>query len=173
MDQADRLIRLLVVTNLFFPDRGGGASVFADLCFGLSAKGWQITVFTTHPYYPEWRRKVSDCPWRLKREIVEGVEIYRHGIYVPSSPSRLLPRVFYELSFAASLLRSIWRGGRNDMIMVFCPLLGAVMFGVVRRWILKEPLWLNVQDIPAEAAAASGISKSDLFDWWARRHDRA
>ncbi len=169
MDKTDSSVRLLVVTNLFYPDRGGGASVFADLCFGLAAKGWKVTVFTTHPYYPEWRRKVTVRPWRLKREVVEGVEIFRHGIYVPSSPSRLLPRVFYELSFAGSLLRSIRRGGEYDAVMVFCPLLGAVMFSAARKWILKEPLWLNVQDIPAEAAAASGISQSDTFDWWAQR----
>lgn len=157
-------MRLLVITNLFFPDRGGGASVFSDLCFGLAERGWDVTVFATHPYYPEWKRTCDGSPWRLREERIRGVKVWRHGIYVPGSPSRLVPRLLYEVSFAASLTRSLWRGGHFDAVMVFCPLLGAVLFGAVRRLFRREPLWLNVQDIPADAAAASGISQSGWFN---------
>ncbi len=157
-------MRLLIVTNLFYPDRGGGASVFSDLCFGLASKGWKVTVFTTYPYYPEWRRKEGNSPWRIERETVQGVEVWRHGIYVPAYPSRLLPRIGYELSFAASLTRSLLRGERFDAVMVYCPMLGAVCFAALRKLLLREPLWLNVQDIPADAAAVSGISRSPLFN---------
>lgn len=157
-------MRLLVITNLFYPDRGGGASVFSDLCFGLAEQGWEVTVFGTHPYYPEWRRTCDGSPWALREETVRGVRVWRHGIYVPDSPSRLLPRLLYEASFAVSLLRSLLRGGRFDAVMVFCPMLGAVLFAGLRRMLRREPLWLNVQDIPADAAAASGISQSGLFN---------
>lgn len=157
-------LRILIITNLFFPDRGGGASVFSDLCFGLVEHGWQVTVFTTHPYYPEWHRRCEGSPWRIQRELIRGVEVLRHGLYVPTSPSKLIPRVLYELSFGASLLRSTLRGGRFDAVMVYCPMLGAVLFAAVRKLLRGEPLWLNVQDIPADAAAASGISRSGLFD---------
>lgn len=157
-------MRILVITNLFTPDRGGGASVFSDLCVGLREKGWDVTVFTTHPYYPEWKRKAGGRPWSIDREVFQNVEVWRHGIYVPDSPSRLIPRVLYELSFALSLSRSLWRGGKFDLVMVFCPLLGTVIFAGLRRALKGEPLWLNVQDIPADAAAASGISQSGMFN---------
>lgn len=85
-------MKLLVITNLFHPDRGGGASVFSDLCFGLADKGWDVTVLTTYPYYPEWRRKEGCSPWRIERETLHRVDVWRHGIYVPANPSRLLPR---------------------------------------------------------------------------------
>lgn len=157
-------MRLLVITNLFAPDRGGGASVFTDLCLGLRERGWEVTVFTTHPYYPEWRRKSEAKPWPIQREDVRGVRVLRHWLYVPSEPSRLLPRVLFELSFGVSLLRSLFRGGRNDAVMVFCPMLSAVLFAALRRLMLRETLWLNVQDIPADAAASSGISQSGAFN---------
>ncbi len=32
-------MKILVISNLFYPDRGGGASVFSDLCFGLVKAG--------------------------------------------------------------------------------------------------------------------------------------
>lgn len=157
-------MRLLVITNLFHPDRGGGASVFSDLCFGLAEAGWEVTVFGTHPYYPEWKRRCEGSPWALREEIVRGVKVWRHGLYVPAAPSKLIPRLLYEVSFTLSLLRSTWRGGRHDAVMVYCPTLGSVLFAAVRRLFRREPLWLNVQDIPADAAAASGISQSGLFN---------
>ena len=164
MDSSDGPMRLLVITNLFFPDRGGGASVFSDLCFSLQELGWEVEVFTAHPYYPEWHRKSAVSKWRIQEEVIRDTRIFRHGLYVPANPSRLFPRLVYELSFLGSLCRSMFRGGRYDAVMVYCPMPGAVMFAALRKLILNEPLWLNVQDIPADAAAASGISQSSLFN---------
>ena len=157
-------MKLLVITNLFFPDRGGGASVFSDLCYGLAEKGWEVSVFTTYPYYPEWRRKTEGSALPIRRETIRGVDVWRHGLYVPTHPSQLLPRILYELSFGLSLLRSLYRGAKFDAVMVYCPMLGAVMFAGLRKLLRGEPLWLNVQDIPAEAAVASGISQSGVFN---------
>ena len=41
--------------------------------------------------------------------------------------------------------------------MVFCPLAGSVAYAALRKLLIGEPLWLNVQDLPADAASASGI----------------
>jgi colanic acid biosynthesis glycosyl transferase WcaI len=157
-------VKLLVITNLFFPDRGGGASVFSDLCFGLAERNWEVTVYTTYPYYPEWRRKAGNSAWKIEREVIQNVQVLRHGLYIPKNPSRLIPRALYELSFGASLTRSLFRGKKYDAVMVYCPMLGAVLFASIRKFFRGEPLWLNIQDVPADAAAASGISQSGLFD---------
>jgi colanic acid biosynthesis glycosyl transferase WcaI len=157
-------MRLLVITNLFHPDRGGGGSVFTDLCHGLKERGWDVRVFTTYPYYPEWQRKSSESVWRITEECVQGLRVYRHGLFLPRNPSRLVPRVLFEMSFGLSLSRSLFRGGTFDAVMVFCPMLSEVLFAAMRCLLTREPLWLNVQDIPAEAAAASGISRSGVFN---------
>ena len=157
-------MRILVVSNLFHPDRGGGASVFSDMCYRLRELGHDVTVYTTYPYYPEWRNKAGALPWRIAHEAVNGVEVYRYGLYIPSNPSKLIPRIAYELSFAISLMRSLFRRRHFDAVMVYCPLAGAIVYATVRKLLFREPLWLNVQDIPADAAAASGLSKSGLFN---------
>ena len=41
--------------------------------------------------------------------------------------------------------------------MVYCPLMGAVAYSALDKWLRRKPLWLNVQDLSADAAAASGI----------------
>lgn len=157
-------MKILIITHLFWPDRGGGASVFSDLCFGLVERGHEVDVLAGYPYYPEWRNKSSANLWRIARETIRGVRLHRHGFYIPSTPGSLVQRLIYELSFTLSLLRSIRRSSKSDLTIVYCPLMGSLLFAVLRKWLLNERLWLNVQDIPADAAAASGISRSKGFN---------
>jgi glycosyltransferase involved in cell wall biosynthesis len=153
-------MKILVVTNLFHPDRGGGASVFSDMCYGFVDRGHEVTVYGAYPYYPEWKNKSGANRWRIGEETIEGVRVRRFGMYLPKNPSKFVPRVLFELSFMASLMRSLFFFERFDVVMVYCPVMGAVAYSGLRKLFYREPLWLNVQDIPADAAAASGISKS-------------
>jgi hypothetical protein len=99
----------------------------------------------------------------VRHEQSGGVQVERYGLFVPSEPSRLLPRLVHELSFPLSLLRALFRGPRHDVMVVFCPLLGAVVFGALRKTLRGEPMWVNVQDIPLDAAVGTGIGRSGLF----------
>jgi colanic acid biosynthesis glycosyl transferase WcaI len=153
-------MRLLVVTNLFHPDRAGGASVFSDMCFGLVEQGHDVTVYGAYPYYPEWRNKTGAKLWRVANEDIRGVKVRRFGMYLPKNPSNFVPRILFELSFMLSLMRSLFYFRRFDAVMVYCPVMGAVAYSAVRKLLYWEPTWLNVQDIPADAAAASGISRN-------------
>lgn len=152
-------MKLLVVTNLFYPDRGGGASVFSDMCYGLAERGHEVTVYAAYPYYPEWRNKSGANLWTTSSETIQGASVRRFGMYVPRNPSRFIPRIMFELSFLLSLLRSLFYCRRFDAVMIYCPVMSAVAYGAVRKLLFREPVWLNVQDIPADAAAASGISR--------------
>ena len=156
-------MRLLVITMLYEPDCVGIAAIASDMCAGLAERGHDVTVYTAYPYYPEWRRKSNVSPWRIRQESIRGVQVRRHGLYIPAKPSRLLPRMLHELSFPVSLMRSLAERQSFDAVMVYCPLLGSVAFAALRKMFFREPLWVNIQDIPADAAAASGFSRSRLF----------
>jgi colanic acid biosynthesis glycosyl transferase WcaI len=155
-------MNILVVTNLFHPDRGGGASVFSDMCYGLVERGHSVTVYGAYPYYPEWKNKSGANLWKTQDETIQDVNVRRFGMYLPSNPSSFVPRIMFELSFMFSLMRSLFYFRRFDVVMVYCPVMGAVAYAAARKFLYREPVWLNVQDIPADAAAASGISKSRL-----------
>ena len=160
--RAEPRMKLLVVTNLFHPDRGGGASVFSDMCSSLAARGHDVTVYAAYPYYPEWKNKSNARLLRVANEDFNGVKVKRFGLYIPANPSRFVPRIMYEVSFTLSLLRSLAYFRRFDAVMVYCPLMGAVLYSAVRKVFYREPTWLNVQDFPADAAAAAGISNNPL-----------
>lgn len=160
-------MNILIITNLYEPDFCGGAALFTDLANGLAARGHNVTVYAAYPYYPEWQDKSGENGLRIHSEPVPDGNsplVLRHGLFVPKNPGKLIPRVAYELSFFLSLLRSLFRGKKQDAVLVFCPMFGSVLFALCRKWLRREQILLTVQDIPADAASASGISKSRLFD---------
>jgi colanic acid biosynthesis glycosyl transferase WcaI len=156
-------MKLLVISMLYEPDFVGIAAVASDLCAGLAERGHDVTVYTAYPYYPEWERKSAANPWRIRQEVIDGVKIRRHGLFIPANPSRLLPRIAHELSFPLSLARSMFRRQQFDVVMAFCPLLGSLAFAALRKVCYGEPLWVNIQDMPAEAGRATGINRSKIF----------
>ena len=163
---------VLLIVNVFHPDRGGGAAVFSDLAFALAEKGVNVVVFTTNPYYPEWKNKSQANPLTITRERINGVTVFRHGIYIPNNPSSLLQRALYEASFFFSLSRSLFRCQRFDLVVAYCPLLGCLPFANLRTFLRREKLWLNVQDIPADAAASTGFTGGKILKWFLNKVQR-
>jgi len=162
-DAQDEPLRRLVITMMYEPDCVGIAAIASDMCVALAERGHDVTVYTTYPYYPEWKLKADVNPWRIQQETISNVNIKRHGLFIPANPSCLLPRLIHELSFPLSLMRSLFDRQRFDAVMVYCPLLGSVVFAAMRKLLYRERLWVNIQDIPAEAALGSGIHRSRLL----------
>lgn len=156
--------RLLVLVNVFHPDRGGGAAVFSDLCFALADRGVDVTVRCAYPYYPEWTDKWGENGLSVARYREREVRVERHGLYIPDDPGSLFQRLLYEGSFFLSLLRSLPRSRDFDAVLVFSPLIGAVAFAGLIRTIYGHPLWLNVQDLSAEAARQSEVAGSGVAE---------
>jgi glycosyltransferase involved in cell wall biosynthesis len=157
-NEVERPPRLLIVVNVFNPDRGGGGAIFSDLAYGLVERGFDVTVRCAYPYYPEWTDKSGKNGRGIERYDDQGAHVERYGIFIPTKPNALWQRLLYEGSFLLSLLRSLPRGRDFDAVMVYCPLVGSVAFAVANKLVWRKPLWLNVQDLSADAAAASGIA---------------
>ena len=85
--------RLLVVVNVFHPDRGGGGAIFSDLCYGLVERGYDVTVRCAYPYYPEWKDKSGKNGFAIERCEDHGVHVERYGLYIPKDPRSLAQRL--------------------------------------------------------------------------------
>jgi colanic acid biosynthesis glycosyl transferase WcaI len=155
-----RCRRLLVLTHLYLPDECGGAAIFADMCRGLADRGVEVTVRCAYPYYPEWRDKSGRNGVRIERTVEDGIRVERYGMFIPTNPRSIWQRVLYEGSYLLSICRSLWRGGRYDAVMAYCPLAGSVACGALHKLLYGGPFLMSVQDLPADAAAAGGIARS-------------
>lgn len=150
-------MRLLLVVPNYYPDRAGGALVFADMARAFRQRGHQVTVRCAVPYYPEWRDKAGQNGVRIIREDHDGVSVERFGVVIPSNPRALIPRLLFEASFLASLCRRL-DGRRFDVIIAFSHQMGGVAYAVLLKALSGPRVLLNVQDLAAEAAVSSGIA---------------
>jgi colanic acid biosynthesis glycosyl transferase WcaI len=146
-----------VISHLFLPDSCGGAPIFSDLCYGLAGRGIDVTVRCAYPYYPEWKDKSGRNGLRIEKCQDEGLSIERYGLYIPRDPKSIWQRCLYESSFFLSICRSLLGDSRFDAVLVFCPLAGSVAFAGLHKLFYRHPVVLNVQDLPADAAAAGGL----------------
>src|SRR5262249_41747216 len=75
----------------------------------------------------------------------------------PRNPRSLWQRLLYEGSYFLSISRSLFSGAHFDAVLAFCPLAGSVAFAGLHKLFRRNPLCLNIQDLPAAAAAAGGL----------------
>lgn len=66
-------MRVLLVTQYFHPENFNSN----DVAFELSRRGYDVTVLTGLPNYPEGRVYDGYGIFRRRREVIDGVRIYR------------------------------------------------------------------------------------------------
>ena len=156
-------MRLLVFVNVFAPDRGGAAAVYSDMCYELAQRyGFDVTVCAPYPYFPEWKDKSGRNGFSVWKYRENGINVRRYGMYIPKKPASLLPRLLCEISILFSMMRAVPLARRADAIMVYCPHACYLLHGWLIKKLFRKPVWLNVQDLTGDAAAATGMSRGLL-----------
>ena len=65
----------------------------------LVSKGFDVTVITGFPYYPQWEiRPDYKSKKYLEKEIINGVHVFRSKQYVPKDPT-FIKRIVHLTSF--------------------------------------------------------------------------
>lgn len=146
--------RILVTAMNYAPEHTGCALYTTDLAEHLARVGARVTVLTTHPHYPRWRRPAGTRNIRT-REVRRDVQVLRVPTYVPRNPS-LLRRALYESSFLATATRDA-ATQHPDLVVTCTPALFAAALGatVARRF--DVPLVTVCQDLVTAAADQSGM----------------
>lgn len=150
--------RILVLGINYAPEEIGIAVYTTGLCEALSARGIDVEVVTTWPYYPHWH---ADRPsGRLYgREVRNGVHILRCPIYVPHTPSGA-KRLLHHISFACSaivplVVKALRR--RPDVVLCIAPSLVAAPAAILAARLAGARSWLHIQDFELDAALATGL----------------
>ncbi len=137
--------------------------MYTDMCLELVSLGFDVTVRCAYPYYPEWKDKSGNNGIRIERTELKGVKIERHGLFLPKDPSKFSTRLVHEASYLLSLLRTSLKRDKYDVIIAYCPSFASVVVGSVVKALTGAKMWLNVQDIPADAASNIGLNKSSFI----------
>ncbi|MFN4281737.1 MAG: glycosyltransferase WbuB [Alphaproteobacteria bacterium] len=176
-------MRILVYSINYAPELTGIGKFTAEMCDWFAARGHEIRVVTTPPYYPDWKVRDGYSAWMWRGETIKGVRVTRCPLWVPAKPSGV-KRAVHLLSFALSSLPAmLWQAlrFRPDVVCTIKPPMFAEPVGWAAARLSGALAWTHVQDLEVDAAfdmgllPSGGLKKATLAvdNWLLRRFDFA
>jgi len=151
-------VKIIVWGINYYPEPTGIGPFNTDLCAFLNEQGHEVTMLSSFPYYPWWRKREEDHGKLYEREKLQGVTLCRCWHYVPAKPTTL-KRLLHELSFVAtSTLRALFMP-RADVYIVVSPSLFLGLGATLVRWLRWRKFVFHVQDLQPDAALGLGMLK--------------
>lgn len=164
-------MRVLLVTQYFHPENFKSN----DVAFELSRRGYDVTVLTGLPNYPEGRVYDGYGILRRRSEVIDGVRIYR-TLVIPRGKGGGMRLALNYLSWA--FIASIWAFfmaafRRYDAVIVHetSPITQGFPALIV-KWMQRIPMYFWVLDLwPESLQAAGNINNKQvlgIFTWVTR-----
>jgi len=155
-------MRVIVWGINYAPEFTGIAPHNVALCEFLHARGDDVSMVTSFPYYPSWEKRPEDRGTLFRTDRIDGVPVHRCWHFVPKRVSAL-KRIFHEASFVfTSTLRALFLPRADVYVLVSPPLLLGVAGWLVGK-IKNAPFVFHVQDMQPDAAIGLGMLKSSWF----------
>jgi glycosyltransferase involved in cell wall biosynthesis len=155
-------MNVLVISQYFPPDIGGGSTRAFNAVMGLHRKGCGLRVVTAFPHYPHGQIPSVYRKKALKFEEMLGVKLIR--VWVPALPhDSVVHRVILHLSFAVSSLFAVLFVGQIDIIWAANPNLFSFLPALVYSFVKRKPIVRNVDDLWPEVFYDLGLVKSKLL----------
>jgi len=125
------------------------------------------------PYYPAWKRHSDYASSRYRREVWQGIEVWRAPIWVPKSPGGLA-RVLHLVSFAITsfpiMLRHVaWH---PDVVLSVAPAFVCAPVGLLTARLCGAQAWLHLQDFEVDVAFEMGLLRGKLLQRMILRMER-
>ncbi len=144
-------MRILFLTQYYPPEVGAPQNRLHELALRLKSKGAEVEVLTAMPNYPKMEIEESYRGGKIKEEYIDGIKVYRSGIFVSKSSS-IIHRLLNYFSF---VFTSYFKGRKlvnYDFLLVESPplFLGYSAMGLAKK--LKARLIFNVSDLWPESA---------------------
>ncbi|KAA2243653.1 WcaI family glycosyltransferase [Chitinophaga agrisoli] len=163
--------RVLLIGGNFAPEPTGIGKYNGEMMKWLAANGYDCTVITSYPYYPQWkvqepyhkgkswyRKEVSPAQHNGNGQL----KIYRCPQYVPAQPSGA-KRILLDFSFAASAffkLLQLLPGKKFDVVITVVPPFHLGILAVIYKKIRGAKFLYHIQDMQIEAARDLQMIKS-------------
>ena len=149
-------MKILFLTQYYPPEIGAPQNRLHELAVRLKANDFDVNVLTAMPNYPKMEIFEEYKNGKIKEEVIDGIKVYRSGIYVSKSKG-IIARLLNYFSFVWT---SFWRGrklGDFDYLLVESPplFLGYSAMALSRK--LNAKLIFNVSDLWPESAEKLNI----------------
>ncbi len=159
--------RVVVLTGNYSPEYTGIAPHAAEFSQELALKGFKLNVFTSFPYYPDWK---FDDSYKNKFFLTEkrnGCFIRRNSFFLKTGNVSTSTRLIAETSFVflqiVNLLRHFVVVLRADVVVVFSPFFLQGLSALFLRIFFRVPYIFHVEDIQPDSAIDTGQFSKGIF----------
>ena len=152
--------RILLIGGNFSPEPTGIGKYNGEMISWLANNGYDCTVITTYPYYPQWQVQPPyerSKNWFRKEVHPQGkgtCTVYRCPQYVPAEPSGK-KRMLQDASFAAAafikIMQLVWKK-KYDIVITVAPPFHLGLLAVLYKKLRGASFVYHVQDLQIEAA---------------------
>lgn len=166
-------MKILVVGLNYAPEITSTGKYSGEMAEWLSSRGHDVKVVTTPPYYPQWAVQSPYKAFLYKREALNGVDVYRCPLYVPSTVG-VFTRILHLLSFAISSFPVLFRMifWKPEIVINPVPSLFSSPCSALVAKICGAKSVLHVQDFEVEAMLGLGMAKGGVVGKLARGFER-
>ena len=166
-------MRVLIVSERYWPEVGAAPSRLANMAEGLHARRCDVDVLTSLPNYPEGRIFDGYRGRLCRREVHNGINLFRYWIFATVSRSAV-KRALNMFSFAFMLWLFAFRVKRvkeYDVVLIQTPaLVVAVSAMCLFKGLYHRKCVINVSDIwPLTAVDMGVINEGDASYKFMRR----
>lgn len=126
--------KVLLVTQHYRPEQIGSAPYCVDIAEWLAGRGWDVTVLTGLPHYPDPQAFAAFNATAAPREQRQGLVIERLRSWLPkrrSAALRIASEMLFLLAGVFALLRR--RIPRHPLVISLCPSIFTVALGQLMR----------------------------------------
>lgn len=142
---------VMPVLNFGAEETGVGRYTY-EMARHFAACGHEVQVVCAPPYYPWWKVQEPYRSWKPCRETIDGMDVLRCPLYVPSRPSGLKRLIHLASISTSSLLPALLKRGKADVVWVAQPSLTMTPIGWLAAKKMDAALWMHVQDLEVAAA---------------------
>jgi glycosyltransferase involved in cell wall biosynthesis len=156
-------MRILILTQYFYPETGAPQSRLYSLAHHLSVRGAKVSILTAMPNYPKME-VFAEYKYRFYLKENDGpLTIFRSFIYVKKNLGST-GRLLIYFSFVISSMIVGWiKTGKQDIIICESPPLFLGLTALFLRWSKKSKLIFNVSDLWPESVEKLKIIKSKVL----------
>jgi glycosyltransferase involved in cell wall biosynthesis len=159
-------MKLIIVSNYYYPETGAAPNRITNLAEGLAEMGNEIEVICPLPNYPQGKIFENYEGKFHQKELLNKIKIHRYWIY-PSVSGNPALRVISMFSFALSLWAfAINRKkihGSNWIIIQNSPLLVSFSAIILFKKLFRKKIVLNISDLWPLSALDLGVVKKGRF----------
>jgi len=165
-------MRILLVTQYYPPEVGAAQNRLSGLAMSLKEAGHTVTILTALPNYPKGAIYDDYKKHLFLTEVKDGVTIVRTWLYTRQN-LQFFRRLAHYFSFSAmALMVSIFKVGRQDIVLTESPPLFAGIVGWLISKIKRAKFALNISDLWTDSAVEIGMLRNTTLISMALRGEK-